>query len=141
MHHVAIMNKQWRLIPKILRGEKTIESRWYRTKRSPWNRIKNGDVIFFKNSGEPVIARAVAKDVTQLEIKGLSDARDIVRRYGKEICLVNDDPATWGSLPRYCILITLQSPQKIDQPFHIDKTGFGSGVAWINVQDIETITT
>ena len=56
MHHVAIMNKSWNLIPKIISGEKSIESRWYQTKRTPWDKIKAGDKIFFKNSGEAIIA-------------------------------------------------------------------------------------
>lgn len=52
MHHVAIMKPSWKLIPKILSGEKTIESRWYQTRRAPWNGIAAGDVVYFKDSGE-----------------------------------------------------------------------------------------
>lgn len=33
MEHVAIMKKSWGLTRKILSGEKTIESRWYRFRR------------------------------------------------------------------------------------------------------------
>ncbi|MEI7477466.1 MAG: hypothetical protein WCJ81_02865 [bacterium] len=39
MDHVAIMKKSRKLIPKIVSGEKTIESRWYQTKRAPWNTV------------------------------------------------------------------------------------------------------
>ena len=58
MDHVAIMNKRWKLIPKILDGSKTIESRWYVNKIKPWNSIKEDDKIYFKNSGEPITAFA-----------------------------------------------------------------------------------
>lgn len=51
MHHIAIMNGPWNLIPKILSGEKTIESRWYRTRRAPWGGIRAGDTVYFKDSG------------------------------------------------------------------------------------------
>jgi len=39
MDHVAIMNKKWKLIDSIIVGQKTIESRWYKFKRDPWNEI------------------------------------------------------------------------------------------------------
>lgn len=139
MHHVAIMKKSWNLIPKILAGEKTIESRWYKTKRAPWNKARKGDVIFFKNTGEPVTVRATVTNVLQFEIKTITDATKIVTKYGKEICLVNTNPASWETMPRYCILLYLENPRKV-APFKISKKGFGAGVAWITIDTISTIT-
>ena len=139
MHHVAIMNKSWNLIPKIISGEKSIESRWYQTKRTPWDKIKAGDKIFFKNSGEAIIAEAGVSKVMQFEIAGIEDAVRIIKKYGKEICLVNSDPLTWGRLTKYCILIHLKKPRKVEKPFMINKKGFGIGAAWITVGDIEKI--
>lgn len=139
MDHVAIMNKSWKLIPKILTGEKSIESRWYQTKRTPWNMAKVGDKIFFKNAGEPVIARADISEVMQYEVGDVQQAAALVEKYGQEICLVNSDPKTWERLPNYCILLRLKNPQKIDTPFQINKKGFGGPVAWITVDDIKSI--
>ena len=139
MHHVAIMNKSWNLIPKILSGEKSIESRWYQTRRTPWDTIKKGDTVFFKNAGEPVTAQAKISSVKQFEINGITKARELVKEYGKGICLVNNNPAVWGKLPKYCILIFLQNPLVIQKPFHINKKGFGTGAAWITLEDIEKI--
>jgi len=104
MHHVAIMNKTWKLIPKILSGEKVIESRWYQTRRVPWNRIEKGDVVFFKNAGEQIIVKADVDKVLQFEMKGLNEVKEIVGKYGEQIALVNKDPASWGKLSKYCIL-------------------------------------
>ena len=89
MHHVAIMNKSWKLIPKIVGGEKSIESRWHKTKRAPWNSIKKEDIVYFKNSGENVIAKATVKEVLQFEIKDDDDIDRIIKKYGKQICLLN----------------------------------------------------
>ena len=58
MDHVAIMKKSWKLTEKILSGEKKIESRWYKSKYPPWGKIKKGDIIYFKDSGEPVSIKA-----------------------------------------------------------------------------------
>lgn len=133
------MNKSWQLIPKIISGEKKIESRWYQTKRAPWDRVHSGDLVFFKNSGEPVIARAEVAAVLQFEIGTNKDATQIINDYGTEICLVNSEPSTWGKLPKYCILIGLKNPQLVDRPFRINKLGFGTGAAWLLVEDIESI--
>jgi hypothetical protein len=138
-YHVAIMKKSWKLIPKIFSGEKTIESRWYKTKRAPWNNIAAGDTIFFKNSGAPVTAKAEVKKVYQFEIAKPTDANRIVKQYGKKICLINSNPHTWNSQPRYCVLIGLKNPKKIHTPFHIDKTGFGSATAWVITKNINKI--
>lgn len=138
MHHVAIMNKSWKLIPKILSGEKTIESRWYQTKRNPWNAIAAGDTVFFKNAGEPIIAKATVSRVLQFEIKDVNDAITIIKRYGTRICLLHADPRTWNALPKYCILVFLEHPQQI-VPFAIDKRGFGNASAWLTVKNISGI--
>lgn len=139
MHHVAIMNPLWKLIPKILSGEKSIESRWYLTRRTPWDKAHAGDVIFFKNSSESVTASATVSEVLQFEIRGLVDARRIIAKYGKEIALANADPSTWKRLPNYCVLLRLRDPHAVVKPFQINKKGFGAGAAWITVEDIKSI--
>lgn len=133
------MNSSWKLIPKIISGEKTIESRWYRTRRAPWNSIKKNDRIFFKNSGNAVIAEAIVSRVLQFTFNNVRDVRTVIKKYGKQICLINSRPETWTVLPRYGIIIFLKNPKHIPEPFYIDKTGFGSATAWISVKNIETI--
>lgn len=139
MHHVAIMKKTWNMIPKILSGEKTIESRWYQTRRTPWNSIATGDTVFFKNSGEPVSAQATVSKVLQFEFAHTEEIRQVLNRYAKQICLVQKDVAEWGSVPKYCVLVFLENPKKITPPFSISKKGFGTGAAWLTVPDIQGI--
>lgn len=138
MDHVAIMTPSWKMIPKILAGEKSIESRWYQTRRAPWGKVKEGDRIFFKDSGKMVTAVASVSRVWEFEIESMKEAQDIVEKYGKKICLANRDVKTWGKVPRYCVLMELEKPESI-QPFAVDKRGFGAGVAWMSVENIEQI--
>jgi hypothetical protein len=135
MNHVAIMKKSWGLIPKILAGEKTIESRWYVSRRAPWGRVSAGDVIWFRDSGAPVTARATVKKVVQLEFSGLAEVEAAVRRYGKDICLLNREPKTWPRLPRYVVLMWLADARPV-KPFIVDKRGFGNAAAWLVVPDL-----
>jgi len=136
MDHIAIMNKSWQLIPKIVSGEKVIESRWYQTRRAPWNVINSGDVIYFKNSGEPITASAKASKVLQFTMQSETDTEDILKKYGKKICLINSDSKTWERLPKYCILIFLENAKYLNKPFNINKAGFGNNTAWLPVKKI-----
>lgn len=142
MHHVAIMTKEWGLIPLILEGKKTIESRWYKTKRSPWNTIQNGDAVYFKNSGEPVTAVATVSHVQfihPLDRKMISTVYEI---YGTQIFPGYSDYSQFvdSKLDKnYCILVFLTDPSPVQPPFDIDKTGFGIGAAWITVDNISRI--
>jgi len=139
MHHVAIMNKSWKLIPKIISREKTIESRWYQTKRAPWNKINKGDTIFLKNSGEEVTVSVKVSKVLQFTFKNKSEVEEVVKKYGKKICLPNQNVNTWERIPKYCILMFLEEVELLKKSFGINKSGFGNGTAWICVGHINKI--
>ena len=131
--HLAILRKDWKLLDKILTGKKTIESRWYLTKRAPWNRLKEGETVYFKNSGEPVTTKAIIKKVMQFEINP-EKAKEILESYGKEIGLDNiTESYKRNKDKKYCILIFLKDAQ-IVEPFKIDKTGYGLMSAWISTE-------
>ncbi len=138
MDHIAIMKPAWKLIPKILAGQKTIESRWYQHRVAPWDRIKAGERIYFKDSGKPVSAIARVAFVIQKETNSIEGLEALVREYAEPIQMVERDPRVWKTQPRYVILLGLTEVQPIT-PFHIDKTGFGSAAAWLVVEDIERI--
>ena len=141
MDHVAIMKKSWGMIPKILTGEKKIESRWGINKCTPWGKINQGDTVYFKNSGEPVTVRATVYKIqvfTNLNPKGV---REILTKYGgKDGIAVGNIEATitWAKKKRYCTLIYLASPQPV-KPFNINKSGFGTPAAWLCVPNINRI--
>ena len=135
MNHVAIMRKSWGLLPKIISGEKTIESRWYKNKVAPWGKISAGDVIYFKNSGEPVTVKVNVVKVLQFENLTLKKIRELLIKYGKEIGI--SDYEMFND-KKYCLLIFLDNPKKI-KPFEINKQGFGNMAAWICVEDVDRI--
>lgn len=143
MQHVAIMKKSWGLTDKILRGEKKIESRWYLGKRNPWDKIMAGDIVYFKDSGEPVGIRAKVKKVIQFSNLTQKQVRDILAKYGDADGLEKEKiPEFFERFKdkKYCILVFLENPQKI-KPFGINKTGFGMMAAWITINNINCIKT
>lgn len=141
MDHVAIMKKSWKLTAKILSGEKTIESRWYKFKREPWNRVKAGDAVYFKDSGEPATIRAEVEKVLQFTDLNPEKVEEILNEYGGSDGLCIEDIPKFIELFKdkmYCILVYLKNPAAIE-PFDINKKGFGMMAAWICIDDIESI--
>ena len=141
MDHVAIMKKSWGLTQKILSGKKKIESRWYKAKHAPWDIIKAGDTIYFKDSGEPVTIKAEVDKVVQFSGLNPGKVKGILETYGNDDGIASDDIAKFFELFRdkkYCMLIYLKNPKRV-KPFNIDKSGFGLMAAWITVQNINQI--
>ena len=95
MEHLAIMRKSWGLLSKILSGEKTIESRWYKNKYAPWGKIQKGDTVYFKNTGEPVSVRAEVFDVLQFSNLTSNKVNEILGEYGSRDGLPREE------LPKY----------------------------------------
>lgn len=141
MQHIAIMKKSWGLTEKILSGEKKIESRWYNVKYRPWDMIRSGEIVYFKDSGEPVTIKAEVAKVVQFSGLTPAKVKKILKRYGE------DDGIERGRISefyerfkdkKYCILIFLKAPTRVE-PFDIDKTGFGAMAAWITTDDVRRI--
>lgn len=159
MDHIAIMKKSWGLTEKIISGEKKIESRWYRSKRSPWGKIERGDTVYFKDSGAPVLVKAEVKKVIHLPSPPRADeggdeallhrppdlnpkkVKQILNKYGKDIGIEKVRLPEYFKLfkdKKYCLLIFLKNPKKI-KPFNINKAGFGTMSAWLTIEDIDRI--
>ncbi len=136
MHHLAILEKKRKLLEKILSGEKTIESRWYKMRRDPWGKIKANDTVFFKDSGDPVTVKATVEKVLFFSDITKEKYQDILEKYADAICLQDrniDDYLKQGF--KYVTLVFLKDVEKI-QPFKINKKGYGLMSAWITLEDI-----
>jgi len=138
--HIAIMKKSWGLIPKILSGEKTIESRWYKNRVAPWDRVAIDDIIYFKDSGEPVTVRARVTDVEQRAISNDDEALTLMEKYSKNLGVaeITGEVKNYILNKKYAIFVRFNSVEKI-KPFEIDKIGFGAQAAWLVVGDIEKV--
>jgi ASC-1-like (ASCH) protein len=141
MEHLAIMKKSWGLTQKILSGKKKIESRWYKVKYAPWNRIKSGEIIYFKDSGDPVTIKTEVDKVIQFSNLTREKVKEILNKYAKDDGIEKDKISYFYELfknKKYCMLIFLKNPKKI-KPFKIDKSGFGLMSAWISIDNINKI--
>ncbi|TFB09116.1 hypothetical protein E3V08_01270 [Candidatus Atribacteria bacterium MT.SAG.1] len=138
MEHIAIMKKSWGLIKKVVTGEKTVESRWYKLRCAPWDRIKSGDILYFKDSGEPITVKAKVTKVLQFDNLNPKKTERILARYGKADLGTNHiipEIREYVSGKNYCIFVFFDNVEKIE-PFNINKTGLGAMSAWISVNNV-----
>ena len=141
MDHLAVMKKSWSFTQKILDGEKTIESRWYKTRKAPWGRIKKNDAIYFKDSGEPVTTKAIVSGVIEFEELTPKRVKEILSKYWRGLGISNNEVFSFYKRfknKKYCILIFLNNPEKVTS-FNINKKGFGAMASWICIEDIKKL--
>lgn len=141
MDHIAILSTKLPWLQRILSGEKTIESRWYQSRRTPWQQITIGDTVYFKNSGELITARAMVKSVNFYRLGEDATSAQLLDRHSKELGLLPAERSAFAQQvvsANYAIFISLTQVMQIT-PFAIDKKGFGAMSAWITVPDITKI--
>lgn len=141
MEHVAIMKKSWKLTPKILSGEKKIESRWYKSRYSPWDNIKEGEIVYFKDSGEPVTIKTEVDKVLQFSDLTPAKVMEILKIYrGVDGINIEDIQKFYERFKykKYCILVFLKNPTSIE-PFKINKKGFGIMSSWLCIDNINKL--
>lgn len=125
------------LTQKIFSGEKTIETRWYNSRRAPWGRIQIEEKVYFKDAGAPVTVVAQVAKVDQYEKVDESMRKKILAKYGSRAlgtCEISDEIACHTRVKRYCVAVHLKNPRKV-KPFEIDKRGFGAMTAWLCVEE------
>ena len=86
--HVAVMVEPY--ITKIMKGEKTIESRFSQNKIVPWGRIFPGDIIIIKRSGGGFEAAFEAGEVISKELTSSSEVEQIKNDFNDRLCIEND---------------------------------------------------
>jgi len=103
--------------------------------------IKSGEIIYFKDSGDPVTVKAEVDKVIQFSNLTPEKVKGILNKYGKANGLGIDKIPEFFKMfkdKKYCMLIFLKNPQEIE-PFEIDKSGFGVMSAWISITDVNKI--
>ncbi len=137
MDHLAILDKKRKLLQKIISGEKTIESRWYKFKKTPYQQINAGDTVYFKDSGEAVSVKAKVSKVLFNDHLDETKIKSIITQYGEKIGIsMSSVEKLIGK--NFCTLIFLENVESIPR-FNIDKKGYGMMAAWITLESISKI--
>jgi len=125
MEHLAILSSKLNLFGKILSGEKSIESRWYFNRKTPYKNIFPGETIYFKEGGR--FAKAVVEKALFFEV---DDARikELLLEYGDRIGAgIEYFENVKGK--RYVTLVFIRDAAEV-KPFYVPF----SRAAWITKQ-------
>jgi len=127
--HVAIL--KWPYLRQILLGQKTMESRFTKTARPPYRQIEPGQRIYFKASGGPFQATAIADTVTFYDQLTPQQVDTLCVAFNPMICADDD---YWQSKrhSRYATLITLRDVVPISVGPKIPPS---RGLAWFVLDD------
>ena len=129
-HHLVILKKPY--LEAIIEGQKRVESRFTKTKRSPFGQIYAGDKIFLKLSSGPVCATAAAAAVKYFENLTLKQILQLKQQYNHLICGSND---YWQSKAncKFGFLVWLKGVRAIE-PVCINKRDWR---AWVVLTERE----
>ena len=120
--HLAVFVEPY--LKYILEGRKTVESRFSRDRRAPWEQVGAGDVLLLKRSSGPVLGIAEVSDAWFYELSPRS-LSEIHQRFGPALCL---EPSflEGKSAASFASLIQLREVRGIgDLPVHkTDRRGW-----------------
>lgn len=114
MEHLAVMQGDY--LDKILKGEKTIESRFSKHRCAPFGAVTSGDEILFKPAGGPVIAQAGVERVLYFEQLTPAKLKEITHRFRTQLQLSQEFIKSRQEA-RYCTLIFLQDVRRVTPRF------------------------
>lgn len=83
--HLAIISKQ--AIEQIIKGKKTIESRFSQKKIVPFGVVHPNDTVYFKEPGKDICGQFSVKKVISFENIDEEDWGTVIKFYGKRISL------------------------------------------------------
>ncbi|CRL34772.1 MazG-like family protein [Agathobacter rectalis] len=124
--HVAVMVEPY--ITKIMKGEKTIESRFSQNKIVPWGRVFPGDIIIIKRSGGSFESVFEAGEIISKELKSSREVEQIKNDFNDRLC-IEDDWWEKKLKSRYVTLIPIIHLLRFD-PFVIK---FKNRQAWLEL--------
>jgi ASC-1-like (ASCH) protein len=94
--HLAIFYPE--VIKKIISGQKTVESRFSKSKIAPFGQVEVGDMVYMKASGKDVQGQFVVKKVISIEGMDQDDWNELKKQYGDETWLPEKDGVKYGTL-------------------------------------------
>ncbi len=137
MDHLAIVRQPF--FGMILSGEKSIESRWYRSRKAPFGNIRAGETVYLKEPGKPVSAKCEVEKALFFEHLDKAKIEGIIKKYGSRIGI---SLSRLGMVKdkKFCTLIFIKNVRRL-KTFKISKKGHGNMCAWITLKNIGDIKT
>ncbi|MFH1613602.1 MAG: ASCH domain-containing protein [Planctomycetota bacterium] len=115
--HLVILKKQY--LTALLNRTKTIEARFLKYKRPPWNSVRPNDTLFFKLSSGPVCAAARVEKIYACDNITPARISEISKQYASRIAA---SPEYWQTVKhaKFALFIWLKDVRPV-KPIPINK--------------------
>lgn len=138
MVHVAIVHRS--LVPELLSGRKSVESRLSTRRIAPFGAVSAGDHVYFKVSGGPFFASALVEHVEEYTSLTPKRVRLLARLYRDE---VRATPAYWrakqGARFGTFMLLSMITPIT-EGPAYTAAPGYNRRAAWHVIDESRHLT-
>ena len=91
--HIQIFNKKRYkrdYIQEIIQGKKTFEMRFLSRRTAPYGKLKNGDLVYLKESGKGILATYIVENVEHIELLGYFQVRDLFEKYRDKLSIATN---------------------------------------------------
>jgi hypothetical protein len=137
MDHVVYLDAKAKELENLVNGNKSMIIRGASGRKIPYDRVNEGDVLYFiKNNGEGKIkARGVVSTVYNSNKLSVEESFETIIKNQDKLQLPDRQFEKLAG-KRYLVLIGVEEIEEI-APFHIDRSRFPNTDDWIPVGNIE----
>lgn len=128
MNHLVIYNKKlfgYDYIAAMLRGDKKLGCKFRKNKTVPYQKLQNGDYLYFKESGGPIRGRVRVTNVENKELIGTEEIMNFLASHSKEIGIESEEQllSIWklNADKRYLCSWIMEEPETTRHPVFIQK--------------------
>lgn len=128
MNHLVIYNKKlfgYDYIAAMLAGSKKLGCKFRKHKTVPYQKLQDGDYLYFKESAGPIRGRVKVVNVENRELTTTEEIMDFLASHSKEIGIQNEEQlfAVWklNTNKRYLCSWIMEAPEATRHPVHIQK--------------------
>jgi len=139
MDHLVYVDSEAKELERLLAGHKTIIIRGFDKPVTPYNKVFEGDSLFFlttKREGV-VQARAVAKNVLNTRKLDAKDSKELINRHLMELMLTEEQLNRYYGKP-FLTMVRVGEVQRI-QPFMVNNRSTHGFTDWFITENINKI--
>lgn len=139
MDHVVYVDHSTNEMDKLLKGEKCMIIRASMGRKTPYGRVKPGEILYFvNNNGDGLVrAAAVVKSVSNSDLMTPEESRKLLflkkNELHLEITQLND-----YLTKKYMVLVEVKDVCRIME-FKIDKTAIQNTDDWVPIENIDLL--
>lgn len=140
MDHVVYLDAKAKEMEKINRGVKTFIIRGATGRKMPYNKVFEGDTLYFINDNAEgsVTAKATVASVFNSPKMEKEASAELVEKYKDGLRLSATQERRWSG-KRFLVIIEVKDFGKIPT-IEIDKSDYGAMDEWLAVGDIHNVT-